>query len=146
MCHLHSCLVRGAEAGWVVSSPCISGGGWLNIGKAAALAALVLFSYYFLLPRIIKLALPLPSCLRFLVTFAAVAPLGICLGMLFPQGLKKLHARKQDLIPWAWALNGYMSLVGSMISYYLSMHTGFASFFLIAACLYLSVGIFRIKF
>jgi len=73
------------------------------------------------------------------LTFFILSPLGICLGVFFPQGLKQLSAYNRDMIPWAWGLNGFMSILGSTLSIYLSALTGFTSLFLIALILYGSI-------
>jgi hypothetical protein len=52
---------------------------------------------------------------RLVLSSIFIFPLGFILGILFPQGLKRLYKFRPNLIPWAWAFNGYMTLVGSLV-------------------------------
>ncbi|MCD4780081.1 MAG: hypothetical protein K8S27_05975 [Candidatus Omnitrophica bacterium] len=114
----------------------------LNIKKVAVLAFLLLLVYAMVLPRMIQSLLGLLLFVKFMIAFTIILPLGLILGMLFPQGLKKLDSINQHLIPWAWGMNGYMSVIGSAVCVYLPIVLGFNSFILIAAVLYLSIALF----
>ncbi|MGE0267484.1 MAG: hypothetical protein AB7S78_03360 [Candidatus Omnitrophota bacterium] len=113
--------------------------GILSIRKSAVMCSLLLVGYFFLMPFVLNHFLGISFALKLGITFLILLPLGMCLGMMFPQGLKKLAAENNDLVPWAWGLNGYMSTVGSAVSIYMSMMFGFSWFILIAAGLYLSL-------
>jgi hypothetical protein len=69
-----------------------------------------------------------PLWSRFLITVLFVFPLGIILGMFFPQGLKTFNDKNRDLIPLAWGLNGYMAIMGSLWYFILSIRVGFSIF------------------
>ena len=116
---------------------------WLDIKRQSLVIAFILIGYFYILSEIIEYFLGAPLILKFFITALLIAPLGIALGMLFPQGLKRLHKSNPNLIPWAWALNSYMSIVGSLISYYLSFAFGFNILFLLAAFLYLTLFVLR---
>lgn len=111
----------------------------VSLKNMAFICSVFLIGYFFILPFILHNWLGIPFLIKITVTFIIILPLGTCLGMMFPQGLKKLSAYNNNLIPWAWGLNGYMSTVGSAISIYLSMMVGFNWFILIAAFLYFSL-------
>lgn len=111
----------------------------LNIRKMALMCSSLLIIYFFLVPLLLSLFLGVNLILKLIITFLIILPLGICLGMMFPQGLQKLSKYNNDLVPWAWGLNGYMSTVGSAVSIYLSLMAGFNCLILIAALLYLSL-------
>lgn len=118
--------------------------GILSIRKAAVICCFLLVGYFFLIPLILNYFLGVNFAVKLLITFFILLPLGMCLGMMFPQGLKKLSAENNDLVPWAWGLNGYMSTIGSAVSIYMSLMFGFSWFILIAAALYLSlIFVFR---
>jgi hypothetical protein len=68
-----------------------------------------------------------------------LAPLGICLGFM-PIGLattSTLGPHGRAYAAWAWAVNGFCSVLGSNLSTMLSMGHGFGAVMLIAlaACL-----------
>jgi predicted MFS family arabinose efflux permease len=57
-----------------------------------------------------------------------LAPLGVCLGMFMPLGLGRvvnLTPHGEEYVAWAWAVNGFFSVVGSVLTTILSMAFGF---------------------
>jgi MFS family permease len=55
-------------------------------------------------------------------------PLGLCLGMFMPLGLGRVAAltdHGEEYVAWAWAVNGFFSVVGSVLTTILSMALGF---------------------
>ena len=75
---------------------------------------------------------------RVLVTVVVLCPLGLALGMPMPTGIRLLHARAPELIPWAWGVNGAASVLGSVGAVALAMATGFDLALLVGAGLYLA--------
>ncbi len=73
---------------------------------------------------------------KVLFTQAMVAPLGLLLGMLMPLGIAQLTANAPRLVPWAWSVNGFASVVGSCVAVFLSMDFGFSTTFRSAAGCY----------
>ena len=59
------------------------------------------------------------------------------LGMPFPAGISALEVRAPELIPWAWGINGFMTVVGSLAATVASMKVGFDVTLLLAAGIYL---------
>lgn len=94
--------------------------------------------YFLFLDHILINALVLSPTIRALLTVIILAPLGICLGMPFPMGLKLLGETNSTLIPWAWGANGCASVLGSVLSLVLAQAVGFWRTLLIALCLYIS--------
>jgi hypothetical protein len=68
-----------------------------------------------------------------------VFSLGLTLGRLFPPGLRLL---KENEIPWAWALNGWASVLGSIAAVLLGMQFGFTAVLWQALGLYCAAGVF----
>lgn len=64
--------------------------------------------------------------------------LGVMLGRLFPLGLKGL--REKD-VPWAWALNGSASVLGSIVAVLSAMQIGFSAVLWVAVLLYALAGL-----
>ncbi len=76
------------------------------------------------LPALFARTLALPLGGRMAVTVLALAPVGLLMGMPFPQGLRRLEATPQS-IPWAWGVNGALSVVASVLAALLALSTGF---------------------
>ncbi|MBN2715733.1 MAG: hypothetical protein JXX14_07745 [Deltaproteobacteria bacterium] len=88
-------------------------------------------------PLLHKTALGLPMFARLSITFLLLAPLGLVMGMPFPLAMRIIPGSAAGLIPWAWALNGWMSVVASVISILVSRTVGYSESFGIAIAVYL---------
>jgi MFS family permease len=97
------------------------------------IAALVLLEA-FTLPALLKASLHLPLWGRIAITWVAILPLGIFLGMPFPHGLQKTQ---EKFIPLAWGINGVGSVVGGVVAMALAMTFGFQAVFLLGGGIYL---------
>ena len=87
------------------------------------------------------IASPLP--LRIVTAVAFVAPLGLVLGALMPIGLATVSALSpydRQYIAWAWAVNGFFSVMSSILATMLSMTFGFQAVLMIGMGVY-AVGI-----
>jgi len=93
--------------------------------------------YGFISP-IISPLLGLPVTARLLATAVIIAPLGFLMGMPFPLGIRILSDSKKPLIPWAWAVNGCASVLGSILPTILALYLGFSRIFIIAGVTYLA--------
>ena len=83
--------------------------------------------------------LGLPLGARWAVTAAMCLPVGLLLGMPFPMGLRVLEDRDPALRAWAWGVNGFAGVLGSMLCVVLSMAIGFTGA-LYAACAVYAIG------
>jgi hypothetical protein len=73
---------------------------------------------------------------RALVAGAMIAPVALLLGMPFAHGVKLLEAQNPHFVPWAWAVNGSATVVGSVATVIVSMNFGFNAVLLGAAGIY----------
>ena len=64
---------------------------------------------------------------RIAIAAALLAPPGFVMGAFMPVGLTYLAEDAPPLIPWAWAVNGAASVLGSLGSLVLAMNFGFFS-------------------
>jgi MFS family permease len=105
----------------------------------AAVAALCLF-YLLGLTPLTNALFDLPLVGRIIIAFAVLAPLGICLGMFMPIGLGEIAQRgsfPREYVAWGWAVNGFASVVGSVLATILSMSFGFDFVLLMGLAAYL---------
>ncbi len=73
---------------------------------------------------------------RIALTIALLAPIGLLLGIPFAYGIRLLNRFNPTLIPWAWAVNGCCTVIGSILSVVLSMNLGFAFVMVFALFVY----------
>jgi hypothetical protein len=78
-----------------------------------------------------------PLWLRMLSCSLIIAPLAIPMGIPFPSGLSELSAGREGLIPWAWSINGFFSVIGSSTTVLIAITCGFKSIILMAVVLYI---------
>src|SRR5205823_10959919 len=91
----------------------------------------------FLTPYIFNVALGWSLLARVVVSVLILAPLGILLGMPFPSGLRIIGEEAPSLVPWAWGVNGFFTVIGTVAALMLGMAFGFKVVLLIAAVCYL---------
>jgi MFS family permease len=92
-----------------------------------AIAGLTLF-YQYAMGTVIDAFLGTPLAMRIALAVAMTAPLGLVLGAFMPLGLATvaaLTANPTVYIAWGWAVNGFFSVIGSVLTTVLSMTYGF---------------------
>jgi len=106
--------------------------------RAALMAVLVLGTLQaWVIPDLLHTyAFGLPLLVRSILTFLVLAPLGFFMGMPFPLALRILHPSAAGIVPWAWALNGWMSVVASLATVLVSRAWGYSFAFSIALVAY----------
>ncbi len=87
------------------------------------LALLVLYNVG--LDALSGLPLGWPFGARVLLTVLGLAPLGFLMGMPFPRMVGALQVRFPALVPWAWGVNGALSVVASVGAAILALSWGF---------------------
>ena len=104
----------------------------------AAIAALTVF-YAFGLQPMTDALLGWPLAGRVLLAFAVLAPLGVCLGMFMPLGLGAVAGMttySREYVAWGWAVNGFASVVGAVLTTILAMQFGFRTVLFVALAVY----------
>jgi predicted membrane-bound spermidine synthase len=102
---------------------------------AAILGALGVMAL--LTPYVLLAALGLGLPWRVLISLLLIAPLGFVLGMPFPKGLRAVGVVAPALVPWAWGVNGFFTVIGSIAAVILGMAFGFRFVLGVAAVCYL---------
>ncbi|MFN4112056.1 MAG: hypothetical protein ACK4G1_07240, partial [Ignavibacteria bacterium] len=103
------------------------------------------FSLIFFFNTSIKFLLSQSSSLKFFVSAILIFPLGFMMGMPFPIGIKLFSGFDSKSVPFAWAVNGSFSVIGSLGAILLLINFGYSTTFLIALILYLFSGLFFFK-
>lgn len=83
---------------------------------------------------------------RCMVVICLLAPLGFFMGIPFPAGLELIKARSSHLVPFAWGVNGFFSVISILLAALLAVVFGFHAVFILSACFYLSAGIISYKY
>ncbi len=114
------------------------------LGKRIPLKVIgiTIFSYsvllYFTLPWFISIFQGAETTVKILATFSLLLPQGLLMGVPFPAGLSLVEIeKKENYIPVFWAINGWMSVVGSILALVLAMSFGYNVTLLTGALIYL---------
>jgi len=115
------------------------------IGGSDAKLSLVLITVAVLVAGIASIVAPLlaggvgwPLPVKVATTILLISPMGFVMGMPFPTGLKRLEARQQSSVRWAWSLNAASSVMGSAGAIGCSIYLGLMQTLLIGGALYLA--------
>ena len=101
-----------------------------------ALLCLVPFVIY-LYPVIFNQFLGVSFFMRVCLSISLIFPVGFILGMPFPIGLEFLGKANPESIPWAWAINGYATVIGVSTSGFAAMQIGFSNLLWVSLSIYL---------
>ncbi len=96
--------------------------------------------YLFLLPILTESLLTTGLSIRVMVAFLVLAPLGVTLGMFMPLGLgavAELTDHGEEYVAWGWAVNGFASVIGSVLTTIIAMVFGFNVVLALSVVVYL---------
>ena len=97
-----------------------------QVKTAVLVIILLLVVYVRMLPPLLQTLVGLALPWKLLISAIALIPLGLAMGMPFPNGLRALAAGKEDdnAIEWAWALNAASSVLGSVAAMVIAIQFG----------------------
>jgi hypothetical protein len=106
------------------------------VGALALAAGLIAASAVGLAP-LLRALIDLPFAARVAVAVTLLAPLGLSLGAAMPIGLRRLAGLHPGGVPWAWGVNGVMSVLGSVLAVAVALAWGFTATTLVGLGCYL---------
>jgi len=109
----------------------------LRSPAVCAAIALLIVAYSFLLPVVAATVAPYPLPLKTALILMVIIPLGALMGTPFPNGLQLLGEKSPHLIPWAWVINGSLSVLAPLFAVMVAMKFGFSRVLLLGALAYM---------
>ena len=109
-----------------------------TLRRIIPLVLLVVLATALVTPLVFQLFLGAPLAARVLIALALVAPLGFILGMPFPLGLRLAMQQSLALGSWAWGVNGFFTVIGTVLAAMLGMMIGFRMVIVLACVAYLA--------
>jgi len=73
---------------------------------------------------------------KLIITLIVIGIPAFFMGMPFPLGLKKLDTAKKKIVPWAWGVNGFASVISVSLAVILSVEFGFVVVLLLSTLAY----------
>ncbi len=98
----------------------------------------------YLTQALMPLFLSWPVLFRVVGGGLLLTPLGVVMGMPFPWGLAILEKAHPESIPWAWAINGWSSVMASVLAALLALSWGFSAVLYLGAGAYLLAAVFYV--
>jgi hypothetical protein len=89
-----------------------------------------------LVPPVVNHAVGWPIAARLALSAALLLPAGVLMGIPLPSGMRLLAGPQAALVPWAWGINGALSVLGSGLAVLVAMTFGFSATILAGASLY----------
>jgi hypothetical protein len=105
--------------------------------KAILVVALIALAFIVIAPPIVSWAIPYQRAARMVVAVVMLVPIGVALGIPMPTGLRMLSLRSPQMLPWAWGINGALSVLGATLAIFIAMNWGFRVTLMTAASTYL---------
>ncbi|MFN2439839.1 MAG: hypothetical protein ABR503_11620, partial [Chitinophagaceae bacterium] len=97
---------------------------------------IMLLVYSFTLTPILQQTVHVNLFLKLLIVFFVTAPLAFCMGIPFPAGLSYISKMNTQVIPWAWGINGCVSVISTALATMVAVEMGFTWVMLFAALAY----------
>ena len=88
-------------------------------------------------PYIFKSLVRLDLMWRIVISALIIFPLGFFMGMPFPLGMSLILPGEKRFVSFAWGVNGFFSVIGTVSAIILAMSFGFRIVFIIAAIIYI---------
>ena len=100
------------------------------------LIILIILLYARYLTPLVLGTINLPQAARIVLALLLIAPAALLMGMPFPLGIRLLTGTNDSEIPWAWGINGCLSVVGTLLASVIAVEAGFAWVMIVAALAY----------
>ena len=97
---------------------------------------LILLLYTFFLSSMLQQIASLPELFKLFISVIIIACPALLMGMPFPLGLRAQALIEEKNIPWAWGINGCMSVISAALATLLTVDAGFSVVIMFAAIFY----------
>jgi len=104
--------------------------------KITGLITTLILIYAFIIGVFLSSTVGLPISIRILLSIVIIALPAFFMGMPFPLGLKIVDAIKKSDVPWAWGINGCVSVISVSLAAIIAVEMGFMALMLFAALAY----------
>ena len=96
----------------------------------------LLLLYSLVLTPLLRLTIHLPAFIKGVVASGLIAPLAFLMGVPFPAGIARVSASGPAVVPWAWGVNGCVSVISTALATITAVELGFTWVMVVAAAAY----------
>jgi hypothetical protein len=129
-------VFAGLGSGWAGRFGSSSGGFELKLGGVLGSIVVLSSLYLAFVPWILRSTLAAGLGWKVVISVLVVAPLAFAMGMPFPLALHRLGHHYAARIPWAWAINGWATVVSAALAPVVAIHLGLSALVVLAAACY----------
>lgn len=104
--------------------------------KITGIITVLILLYAFFIGDFLSGTVGLPMAVRILLSGLIIAVPSFFMGMPFPIGLKIVDASEKSNVPWAWGINGCISVISISLATIIAVEMGFTAVMLFAALAY----------
>ncbi len=104
---------------------------------ALGVATALIFSSAWWLPELVGSQITASFAVRVLIAVVVVMPFGLTMGTAMPTGIRRMERIVSESTPFAWAVNGFASVVAAAAATVLSLQLGFFATTMAGAVAYL---------
>ena len=104
--------------------------------KITGIIAGLILLYSFFIGIFLSTTVGLPNVLKIAISAVIIALPSFFMGMPFPLGLKFVDRFKKSNVPWAWGINGCVSVISTSLAVIIAVEMGFMTMMLFAALAY----------
>ena len=99
--------------------------------------SIILMSYSFFLTTALKETISHSAGVKISFAMLLLVPMSVFMGIPFPLGLSYVSKRDKGSVPWAWGINGCVSVVSTVLALIISVELGFTWVMILASLAYL---------
>jgi len=103
---------------------------------ALLLVILFILIYSLFLTPILRATINANFLMKVFFSFIFIAPAAFFMGLPFPLGLRFLSEKNNNLIPWAWGINGCFSVISTVLATIIAVEAGFFLVMVLAGLAY----------
>lgn len=98
---------------------------------------IILISYSFILTAALIETISYTPAVKISFAMLLMVPMSVFMGIPFPLGLSYVSKRDKSSVPWAWGINGSVSVVSTVLALIVSVELGFTWVMILASLAYL---------
>ncbi|MBW6477935.1 MAG: hypothetical protein K0B37_00780 [Bacteroidales bacterium] len=106
-------------------------------GIASFAVAILLLIYALFFTDVLTLTIDFPLFIKVFIAFFMLSIPSFFMGMPFPSGIRVLNQSNEQHIPWAWGINGCLSVIATSLATLIAVESGFRVVMFLATGLYL---------
>ncbi len=107
-----------------------------SITKVLVMVIIFIILYSIFLVPLLRITINFPLLIKIAFSILFISPAAFFMGMPFPLGLRKLAEQNNSLIPWAWGINGCLSVISTALATIIAVEAGYLWVMLIASLSY----------